>query len=128
MSYEIKGKIHKIFDTQQVTDSFKKREFVIEAQDGNYAQFVKLQLTQDRCDLMDAHNEGQEVNVFFNITGKEYMKNGEAIYFTNLNAWRITAESPQSGVGNSQGEDFGFPSEEPAESDFSSSDNGDLPF
>ena len=33
-SYEAVGSIIAIFDTEQVTDTFKKREFAIEIQDG----------------------------------------------------------------------------------------------
>ena len=39
-TYEATGTIYAIMDTQQVTDSFKKREFAVEIPDGNYPQFV----------------------------------------------------------------------------------------
>ena len=126
MNYEIKGKIHKIFDTQQVTDSFKKREFVIDVQDGNYNQYIKYQLTQDRCDLLNNNKEGELVTVSFNIAGKEYQKGAETLYFTNLNAWRITPDVAKSGVSQSKDDDYVFPSEEPGEEDFGSDDG--LPF
>jgi single-strand DNA-binding protein len=56
MALDITGKLHKVFDVEQKTDSFKAREFVIETP-GEYPQFVKFQLTQDRCNSIDKFNE-----------------------------------------------------------------------
>lgn len=84
MSFETEGSIHKIFDTQSKSDTFQTREFVIK-QDGNYPQFIKFQLTQDRCDLVNNYGEGDRVKVSFDLRGREWNEK----YFTNLNAWRI---------------------------------------
>ena len=86
MSFETEGIIHKIFDTENKTDKFQAREFVIK-QEGNYPQFIKFQLTQDRCDLADKYKEGDSVKVSFDLRGREWNEK----YFTNLNAWRIEA-------------------------------------
>ena len=53
MSFEVEGKLHKKFEVENKTSSFQAREFVIEVPDGNYPQFVKFQLVQDRCALID---------------------------------------------------------------------------
>ena len=97
MNYELKGKLVAIFDEQQISDRFKKREFVVEAHDGMYPQFIKFQLTQDKCDLISGFNTNEEVNVRFNLRGRPYEKQGTTIYFTNLEAWKITAENVESG-------------------------------
>lgn len=81
----IKGVIAVIGNTQQVTDTFKKREFVIVSQSGQYENNAAFQFTQDRCALGDALAEGQEVEVFYNIRSKEH--NGR--WFTNLDAWKV---------------------------------------
>ena len=134
MSYELKGKIHKIFDTAQVTDTFRKREFVIESQDGMYSQFVKLQLLQDKCDLIESFNVGDEVVAFFNLTGKEYQKGNDTLYFTNLNAWRIVSEAPQeqatSQVSSGGADEGYFPSADAESTAPKSNDEyeDDLPF
>jgi single-strand DNA-binding protein len=94
MSFEVAGKLHKKFDTENKTDTFQAREFVIEVE-GNYPQFVKFQLVQDRCALVDNFEEGDMINVHFDLRGREW--NGK--YFTNLNAWRVerhvAAPSPE---------------------------------
>jgi len=60
VSFEVEGKLHRKFDTEQKTDSFRAREFVLEIE-GQYPQMVKFQLTQDRCDLIDAYDEGNQL-------------------------------------------------------------------
>jgi hypothetical protein len=92
MKFEIKGKIILIDDTQQITDNFKKREFVIEVENernSDWNDFVKFQVTQDRCDILDACHVGQEINVHFNIRGRRWEKDGKVNYFSNLECWRI---------------------------------------
>jgi hypothetical protein len=89
MSFEVNGKLHKKYDTENKTDSFQAREFVIVVESGNYPQYVKFQLTQDRCAALDPFEEGQEMKVHFDLRGREW--NGK--YFTNLNAWRLENSS-----------------------------------
>jgi len=90
MAFEQEGVLHKVFDTQSKTDSFQAREFVIKL-DGNYPQFIKFQLTQDRCDLINNFKEGDTIKVSFDLRGREWNEK----YFTNLNAWRIAAGEAQ---------------------------------
>jgi single-strand DNA-binding protein len=90
-SFEVKGKLLVKYNTQQVTERFKKREFVLEIPSGNFAEQVKFQLTQDKCELLDRFKEGDEINVFFNLKGKPYTKDGVTTYFNNLDVWRLDA-------------------------------------
>jgi len=97
MSFDIVGNLNKIFDTQVISDKFKKREFVLEIKDGNYTQFIKFQLTQNRCELLNDFSQDQSVQVSFSITGRPYEnKNGETLYFNNLNAWRIVLSQSEN--------------------------------
>lgn len=91
-SYEATGTLHVLTETQQVKDTFRKREFVLEIQDGNYPQHIKFQVTQDRCAIMDSYKVGQQLKVLFNLRGRPYQnKDGQTVYYTNLEAWRIEA-------------------------------------
>ena len=111
MSFEVEGKLHKKFDTESKTASFQAREFVLEVPSGNYPQFVKFQLVQDRCALVDNFEEGEQLKVHFDLRGREW--NGK--YFTNLNAWRVE-KAQQAEASSAPGiEDSSFPnaSDEP---------------
>ena len=96
MAFQVEGKLHRVFDTEQKTETFRAREFVIEVADGQYPQMIKFQLTQDRCDLIESHTAGDEILVHFDLRGREWNDK----YFTNLNAWRIeSAGQANAGAG-----------------------------
>ncbi len=90
MALEVQGKLVDVFDTQQITDKFKKREFVVETEERGYQQYVKFQLNQDKCSIIDEYKLGDEIKVAFNLSGKPYTrKSGEKDYITNIVAWKI---------------------------------------
>ncbi len=89
MAYEMVGKLHKKFETESKTSSFQAREFVVETMDTNYTQYIKFQLTQDRCGIIDNINEGEQLKVYFDLRGREWNEK----YFTNLNAWKVEAQT-----------------------------------
>jgi DNA replicative helicase MCM subunit Mcm2 (Cdc46/Mcm family) len=96
MAYDVTGRLHDIFDEQQVSEKFRKREFVLEVQEGQYPEQIKFQLVQDKTALIDPYKIGDEVKVTFNLRGRGFNKNGQMLYFTNLEAWRI---EPATGGG-----------------------------
>jgi hypothetical protein len=92
MSFELAGKIIVKEDTVNISDKFKKREFVIDVpneRNPEWNDMVKFQTTQDRVDLIEPFNIGDELKVAFNIRGKKWERDGRVNYFTNLEAWRI---------------------------------------
>jgi single-strand DNA-binding protein len=99
MAFDVEGRLHRIFPTEQKSASFSAREFVLEVPDGNYPQLIKFQAVQDRCALLDNFSEGDQVRVSFDLRGREW--NGK--YLTNLNAWRIDAATGESGGSNGGG-------------------------
>jgi single-strand DNA-binding protein len=124
MSFDIQGKLYEIFEEQQISDKFRKREFVLEIPDGSYTQYVKFQLTQDKCNLLDSYKNGDEVKVTFNLTGKPFTKNGQTMYFTNLQAWRMEPASAANNFGGPES----APQQQDAPSFYSSDADNDLPF
>jgi len=92
MAFEVEGKLHRVFPTEQKSANFAAREFVLEIPDGNYPQLIKFQAVQDRCGILDNFNEGDQVRVSFDLRGREW--NGK--YMTNLNAWRMEAGGGES--------------------------------
>ena len=93
MSYELTGKLLEKFAAIQRTETFKVREFVIsKTEDINgktITNFIKFQCVQDRTNIVDNINIGDEVKVYFNIRGTKWEKDGRISYFSNLDAWRI---------------------------------------
>ena len=112
MALETQGKLQEIFDPQQVTERFKKREFVVEIDDNGYLQHVKFQLNQDKCSLVDAYQIGDQIKVSFNLTGRQFTrKTGELDYITNVVAWRLERLGAGAGASASAAP---MPTEPPA--------------
>jgi single-strand DNA-binding protein len=86
---EVSGKLIYKGETQQVTEKFAKRDIVIETQE-NYPQQIKLELHQDRTDLIDVYNLEEIITISFNLRGRSYQdKNGVTQYANTLQAWSI---------------------------------------
>ncbi len=87
----ITGKLHFVEDTKQVSDSFKRRSFVVEYVDNPlFPQYVSFELTQDRVGAIDAFKIGENIEVTFNLRGREWTS-PELVkkYFNTLEAWRV---------------------------------------
>ena len=88
----IKGKLKEINPTIVVSDKFSKREFVLTENSSQYPQDLLIQLTQDKCSLIDGFNVGQEIEVQINLRGREWINpQGETKYFNTIEAWKITS-------------------------------------
>ncbi|HUS86762.1 MAG TPA: DUF3127 domain-containing protein [Bacteroidales bacterium] len=110
MSFEITGKVVDVSPVQQMSDKFRKREFVIESSeqgsDGReFADYIKFQCIQDRADLINESFLNEMVKVTFNIKGNRWERDGKVAYFTNLDAWKIE----KAGADSDQSDDFGPP-------------------
>lgn len=105
MSLEITGRLVEKSDTQQVSEKFKKREFVIEISEeinGNiYTNFGKFQLVQNKCDIIDRFIPGDTLKVNFNIKGNKWERDGKVNYITNLDAWKVEAVARTSDAPSS---------------------------
>jgi hypothetical protein len=102
-SFEIIGKLKVKGSTQVVSDKFSKRDLVLVTED-QYPQFISLQLTQDKCALLDQYNVGDDMKVSFNLRGREWTApDGVVKYFNSLEAWRLerSAAAQSAAGGNS---------------------------
>lgn len=88
---ETTGQLKVIGATQQVSDKFKKRDFVLTIEPTSpYHQHVQMQVTQDKCSLLDSFKVGQDVKVSFNLRGRVWVDpQGEEKYFNTIDVCRI---------------------------------------
>ena len=55
-----------------------------------YPQDILFQAVQDKCGMLDGIQPGEQVEVSFNLRGREWTSpQGEVRYFNTLDAWRI---------------------------------------
>lgn len=109
---ELTGKIKLVRPTQKVSETFSKREFVITT-DEQYPQDIQIEFTQDKCDLLNDVQVGQQVTVGINIRGREWINpQGESKYFNTIQAWKINKgnSAPQNPPqSNLDPDDTGLP-------------------
>lgn len=113
---EVKGKIHEIGKTEQASETFKKRDLIIEyAENPTYPEYIKFEALQDKTELLDSLKVGDEVEVFFNLRGRPWTdKTGKTSYFNSLVIWRINSLASNSETASKTAN--------------SGSKGGDLPF
>ena len=97
---EVTGKIKMIDQTKEVgSGGFKKRDIVVTT-DEQYPQHILVQFVQDKCDLLNSFQVGEQVKIDINLRGREWTNpQGETVYFNTIQGWRIgklQAEAPSA--------------------------------
>ena len=120
---EVQGFIKFIGETKTFGDNgFRKRELVVTTEE-QYPQHIILEFVQDKCDILNGYNVGENVTVSVNLRGREWVNpQGETKYFNTIQGWRIE----KNGGEQQQAQ------HPPAAPEFETPDNGDedddLPF
>lgn len=87
---EVQGKIKHIGETETFgTNGFRKREIVVTTEE-QYPQHILVEFVQDKCDLLNNHQVGQNIKIGINLRGREWVNpQGETKYFNSIQGWRI---------------------------------------
>lgn len=98
---EVQGKIKKIDETKEYgSNGFRKREIVVTTEE-QYPQFILIEFVQDKCDLLNKFQVGQDVKIGINLRGREWVSpQGETKYFNSLQGWRIENLQQAAGAGS----------------------------
>ncbi len=124
---ELQGKIKLIDQTKTYgNNGFRKREMVLITEE-QYPQTVLIEFIQDKTDLLNNFQVGQDVKISINIRGREWVNpQGETKYFNSIQGWRIenlAQAAPDQNIPP-------MPPIEPFEStdNFNEDEHDDLPF
>jgi len=124
---EVQGKIKMIDETKTYgTNGFRKRELVVTTEE-QYPQHIMIEFVQDKTDLLNNYQVGQNVKVSINLRGREWVNpQGETKYFNSIQGWRVENIDAAAGAGD-------MPPMPPADAfepatDFKEEDHDDLPF
>lgn len=103
----ITGKVIQIFDEVKITDTFSKRDIIVDDSDNpTYPNPLKIEFHKDKCSLLDSVSVGQTVTIKVNHRGREWINpKGEKVYFNSINGWEVT--------GGTQPHDIPEDSQEP---------------
>lgn len=87
---EVQGSIKVIGEVQEISAKFKKRELVVST-DEQYPQTLSIEFIQDKTDLLNKFEIGQNVKVGINLRGREWEnpQTKEIKYFNSIQGWRI---------------------------------------
>ncbi|NLN24739.1 MAG: DUF3127 domain-containing protein [Bacteroidetes bacterium] len=87
---ELQGKIKLIDQTKTYgNNGFRKREMVLITEE-QYPQTILIEFIQDKTDLLNNFQVGQDVKISINIRGREWVNpQGETKYFNSIQGWRI---------------------------------------
>ncbi|MDC3388195.1 DUF3127 domain-containing protein [Flavobacteriaceae bacterium] len=125
---EVQGKIKMVGQTQTFgSNGFRKREVVVNTEE-QYPQSIMIEFVQDKCDLLNSYQVGQDVKISINLRGREWVNpQGETKYFNSIQGWRI------ENLASAQSAAPGMPPVAPVDafeptSDFKEQDHDDLPF
>jgi Domain of unknown function (DUF3127) len=124
---EVQGRIKMIGETQTFgSNGFRKREIVVTTEE-QYPQHIMVEFVQDKTDLLNNYQVGQQVKININLRGREWVNpQGETKYFNSIQGWRIEALQQEAAGGD-------MPPVPPTEafepvSDVNDGDHDDLPF
>jgi len=128
---QIIGTVYRIFDTQQVNATFKKREFVVEfSENPNYPQYIKFEAIQEKCDDLNNFKIGDRVEISFNLKGRKWINpQNQEVFFNTLDAWRIVKldSTTVNNKDTNQANNHSTPSSKDVVTN-SEDNNDDLPF
>ncbi|MEY8849958.1 DUF3127 domain-containing protein [Psychroserpens sp. XS_ASV72] len=122
---EVQGRIKMIGETQTFgSNGFRKREIVVTTEE-QYPQHILVEFVQDKTDLLNNYEVGQNVKININLRGREWVNpQGETKYFNSIQGWRIESLQQASDNMPPVAPDEAF---EPA-TNLNEEDHDDLPF
>ena len=96
---EVQGSIKVIGEVQEISATFKKRELVLTT-DEQYPQTLSIEFIQDKTDLLNSFDVGQNVKVNINLRGREWEnpQTKEIKYFNSIQGWRIELTENKSDI------------------------------
>ncbi len=123
---EVQGKIKMIDETKTYgNNGFRKRELVITTEE-QYPQHIMIEFVQDKTELLNNYQVGQNVKVSINLRGREWTNpQGEVKYFNSIQGWRL--ENIDQSVSADMPPMPPADAFEPA-NDLNEEDHDDLPF
>lgn len=124
---EVQGKVKMVGETQTFgSNGFRKREIVVTT-DEQYPQHIMIEFIQDKTDLLNNYQVGQDVKISINLRGREWVNpQGETKYFNSIQGWRIENVAAAAPAGD-------IPPVAPVQAfepatDIKEEDHDDLPF
>ena len=93
---KVTGKIHNVGTLRKVSEKFKSKDVVL-LTDEKFPQYITIQFTQDKTELITQNNIGEQVEVSVNLKGREWKSpQGEIKYFNTIEGWQINVAANET--------------------------------
>jgi hypothetical protein len=118
MSGKVRGRVCVLGETKSYgAKGFRKREMVLEQENGSFTNYIPIDFTRDACDLADELRIGDDVEVTYSLSGRKWQRDGESEvkYFLSAEAtsFRVVGEFSGPKPDTVSGEDSGVDSDAP---------------
>lgn len=129
-SFEVKGTVEHVGAIEQVSDSFRKRDLILNIdEESDYPQTIKIEAAQAKCDDTNLNEvrKGDSVTVSVNLRGRVWdnvAKNRKEV-FNTLQYWKLSINQTASAAGKPQAN---MTYSTPAPVDTTQDDEDGLPF
>ena len=126
---EVVGKIKLVGEAKNVgSGSFLKRDLVVST-DEQYPQHISIDFVQDKCDLLNNYQVGENVKVSINLRGREWADpQGVIKYFNSVVGWRIERLAPDGAGAPTQAAPMPAAAAFAPASNVKEEEHDDLPF
>lgn len=99
---KIKGTVYKVSQEEVKSEKFKKREVILEVVKGEYKDYLTVQFSNAKCDLLNNVRQGDMISVSINLKGRLWTGNdGVEKGFNTIEGWQIEVDSLGSIITNS---------------------------
>ena len=96
MANTLRGQLISVEPIKQISENFRTRNFSVKQTHFNpdtgekYENYVRFQLLNKHCDLVDGLTRDTVIEVSYNLRGNLVQKeDGTTAVYTNINAWKI---------------------------------------
>lgn len=91
-----------------------------------YPQSIPTQLVQDKCNILDKFNIGDEIKAHYNLRGRKWVSpQGEVKYFASIEVWKLEGSAIKSPSEQYHDKNKSVQNEV---ANFTKPEGGDLPF
>ena len=98
---KIKGTVYKVSQEEVKSEKFKKREVILEVIEGTYKQYLTVQFSNAKCDLLNNVRQGDMISVSINLKGRLWTgADGVEKSFNTIEGWQIEVDSLGSTATN----------------------------
>jgi hypothetical protein len=91
---KIKGTVYKVSQEEIKSEKFKKRDVILEVIEGTYKQYLTVQFSNAKCDLLNNVRQGDMISISINLKGRLWTgADGIEKCFNTFEGWQIESDS-----------------------------------